>query len=112
MRLFEGTEFDRPPHCERCDRLESECICPPPEPVRIPPGKQTARLSIERRKNGKSVTVVRGLPSVGNDLLALLARLKTGCGAGGTLDGDVLEIQGEQLPRVRDLLLSWGYRVH
>ena len=22
MRLFEGTEFDRPPRCERCDELE------------------------------------------------------------------------------------------
>ena len=111
MRLFAGTEFDRPPRCERCDQLESECRCPPPEPVRIPPGKQTARISIESRKNGKRVTVVRGLSSGGNDLPALLKRLKTVCGAGGMLDGDLLEIQGEQIERVQSVLRAVGYQV-
>ena len=99
MRLFEGTEFDRPPRCERCDQLEAECRCPPPEPVRIPPEKQTARLAIESRKNGKRVTVIRGLSAVDNDL------------PGGTLTGDDIEIQGEHLDRLRSLLQGIGYRV-
>ncbi len=112
MRLFEGTSFDRPPRCERCDQLEAECQCPPPEPVRIPPEKQTAHIAIEKRKNGKRVTVIRGLPSEGNDLPGLLAKLKTQCGAGGTLSGDdEIEIQGEQLDRVRQVLQTIGYRV-
>lgn len=111
MRLFEGTEFDRPPRCERCDQLESECRCPPPEPVRIPPEKQTARLAIESRKNGKRVTVIRGLSAVDNDLPGLLTRLKNSCGAGGTLAGDDIEIQGEHLDRLRTLLQGIGYRV-
>lgn len=111
MRLFEGTEFDRPPRCERCEQLESECRCPPPEPVRIPPEKQTARIGIESRKNGKRVTVVRGLPAEGNDLPGLLKTLKNSCGAGGCLDGEVIEIQGEQIDRLRTVLQSLGYRV-
>lgn len=111
MRLFEGTEFDRLPRCERCDRLEAECQCPPPEPVRIPPEKQTARLAIESRKNGKRVTVIRGLSAAGNDLPGLLTRLKNSCGAGGTLAGDDIEIQGEHLDRLRSLLQAIGYRV-
>jgi len=77
----------------------------------IPPGKQTARLAIERRKKGKVVSVIRGLPGEGNDLHALLVDLKNACGAGGTLDGDVLEIQGEHLPRLKMLLEKRGYRV-
>ena len=38
-RLFAGTPWDRPPTCERCGKLESECACPPPavEPKRLPP---------------------------------------------------------------------------
>lgn len=111
MRLFEGTEFDRPPRCERCDQLEAECECPTPEPVRIPPEKQTARLAIESRKNGKRVTVIRGLSAAGNDLPGLLTRLKNSCGAGGTLAGDDIEIQGEHLDRLRSLLQAIGYRV-
>ncbi|MCA9053363.1 MAG: translation initiation factor [Planctomycetaceae bacterium] len=111
MRLFEGTPFDRPPRCEHCGELEEECRCPPPEPICIPPEKQTARIGLEKRKNGKRVTVIQGLPVEGNDLPALLASLKSHCGAGGTLKDGELEIQGEQLDRVRQKLLALGFKV-
>lgn len=111
MRLFEGTPFDRPPRCENCDQLEEECICPPEPPFRIPPEQQTARLSIEKRKKGKRVTVIRGLPAEGNDLLELLKQIKDRCGAGGALKDEDLEIQGEQLDRVRETLQQMGFKV-
>ena len=111
MRLFEGTQWDRPPRCEQCGELEEDCTCPPPPRVLTPPEKQTARLAVEKRKKGKVVTVVRGLPAEENDLPTLLGQLKTACGAGGTLKGDLLEIQGNHVERVRDLLASLGYRV-
>jgi len=112
MRLFEGTPFDIPPRCERCGSLEAECQCPaaPPAVKQLPPGKQTARLSVEKRQKGKWVTVVRGLPADGNDLHALLGQLKSACGAGGTVKGDVVEVQGKHLPRITDLLGSLGYK--
>ena len=109
--MFEGTPFDRPPRCERCGELEENCLCPPPPPVRIPPEKQTARLAVEKRKKGKIVTVVRGLPADGNDLPALLATLKNACGAGGAVKEETLEIQGNHLERIRGLLAEMGYRV-
>lgn len=111
MRLFEGTEFDRPPHCERCGALEEECTCPPEQTPIVAPEKQTARLSIEKRRKGKVVTVIRGLPADGNDLPALLTKLKSSCGSGGTIQDDSIEIQGKQLDRVRDALTTIGYRV-
>jgi translation initiation factor 1 len=111
MRLFEGTKFDRPPRCERCGALEADCRCSPPPPPRIPPGEQTARIAIEKRKRGKSVTVIRGLPEVGNDLPDLLTKLKNACGAGGTIKDEVIEIQGKQLERVREVLRGIGYQV-
>lgn len=111
MRLFEGTPFDRPPRCEKCDQLEEECICPPEPPFRIPPEQQTARLAIEKRKKGKRVTVVRGLPEEGNDLPELLKQLKSQCGAGGALKEEELEIQGDQLDRVRETLKVMGFQV-
>jgi translation initiation factor 1 len=111
MGLFSGTPFDRPPHCPACDRLESECTCPPEELHRIPPEKQTARLSVEKRKKGKLVTVIRGLPAEGTDHRQLLVTLKNQCGAGGTLEGEEIEIQGMQLDRVRAVLQGMGDRV-
>jgi translation initiation factor 1 len=111
MRLFEGTPFDRPPRCEKCGELEADCRCPPPAPIYKPPGEQTARLAVEKRNKGKVVTVVRGLPPADNDLSELLGRLKSVCGAGGTLRDDLLEIQGKHLDRIRDELAKIGYRV-
>lgn len=114
MRLFAGTPLDRPPRCERCGALETDCACPPmppPAAPRIPPEKQTARLAIEKRKKGKVVTVIRGLPAIGNDLPELLTKLKNACGAGGAIQDDVLEIQGEHVERAGELLKSLGYRV-
>lgn len=111
MRLFAGTPFDQPPTCDRCGALEADCSCPPAPPPRLPPAQQEARLSVEKRKKGKIVTVVHGLPAIGNDLPDLLSRLKSQCGAGGTLKDEELEIQGEHLDRVRQILAGMGYRV-
>ena len=111
MRLFEGTQFDRPPRCERCDQLESECDCPPEPTPQFPPREQTVRLSKEKRKKGKLVTLVTGLSTEGNDLPELLKELKSACGAGGALKDGTLEIQGDQLDRVRTMLQQIGYRV-
>ena len=111
MRLFAGTPFDRPPTCEQCGKLEAECTCPKKPAVFIPPEKQTARLSVEKRKKGKVVTVIRGLAAEANDLPALLSRLKSQCGAGGALDEESLEIQGDHCERIAALLTEIGYRV-
>jgi translation initiation factor 1 len=113
MGLFAGTKWDRPPHCDRCGELESVCRCPPlpaPTPVRLSPEKQTARVSVEHRKRGKTVTVVRGLAAADNDLPDLLSRLKTACGAGGSTADDALEVQGNHLERIRELLTQFGYK--
>lgn len=110
MRLFAGTPWDKPPRCERCGELEP-CACPPPPPPKLDPASQTARLALEKRAKGKMVTVVRGLPAEGNDLSELLTKIKTACGAGGTLKEGTLEIQGEHLPRVREVLSKLGFRV-
>lgn len=112
MRLFEGTEFDRPPTCERCGVLEEDCGCLPEPTPKLEPGKQTARLAVEKRKKGKTVTVVRGLAAEGNALPELLKQLKSACGAGGTLKEDELEIQGNNLDRVRDELKRIGFRTN
>ncbi len=113
MRLFEGTPFYQPPRCEKCSELEEECQCPPPPLEQIPPTKQSARLQIEKRKKGKTVTVVRGLAAgnPGHHFSDLLTALKNACGAGGTIAEDTIEIQGNHLARIETLLRDMGYRI-
>lgn len=111
MRLFEGTEFDIPPRCDRCNELEADCQCEPlPEP-KLPPHEQTAVVRSEKRKRGKFVTVVSGLSSAGSDLTKLVTILKNFCGAGGTVKDDVIEIQGDQSEKVKKKLSELGYDV-
>ncbi len=113
QRLFSGTPFDRPPTCDRCDKLLSECTCPAViEPkLLLDPATQTARLRVEKRPKGKIVTSVSGLNADGNDLEALAAKLKAKCGSGGTLKDGVIEIQGDHLPKVEDALKAIGYKI-
>lgn len=111
-RLFAGTAWDRPPTCDRCGRLESECSCPPPVPEvrRIAPEQQTARLMTERRAKGKLVTVITGLNPEATDLDELGARLKNACGAGGTVKDGRIELQGDHLQAAERTLQAIGYR--
>lgn len=111
MRLFEGTQFDRPPRCERCEELEDDCQCEPEPEPRTPPEKQRAKVFVEKRKGGRFITVVKNLLDEGSHLQELLTHLKNACGAGGTIKGEQIEIQGDQADRVRDELTKLGYRI-
>jgi translation initiation factor 1 len=123
-RLFAGTPFDIPPLCDDCCKLQSECICTAKQKAeaekrrqkeadRLPPEKQTAKLTLQKRKAGRMVTVIEGLTSRGNDLAALLAQLQTACGTGGTVKAkeDTIELQGDHVNTVRQSLLAIGYKV-
>ncbi|HWL07566.1 MAG TPA: translation initiation factor [Planctomicrobium sp.] len=111
MGMFSGTPFDRPPHCAVCEKLESECTCPPAAEPRTLPGKQSVRLSLEKRKGKRTVTTVRGLVDEGTHLTETLTFLKSTCGAGGSIQDGVIELQGDQRERVLTALAGRGYRV-
>ena len=75
------------------------------------PADGVIRLFRERGgRNGKVVTVIRGLPSR-EGLLPLAADLKRLCGAGGTVKGDTLEIQGDHRDRLATWLREKGHTV-
>ena len=76
------------------------------------PNDGVVRLFRERGgRGGKVVTVIRGLPGGGRALVALAAELRRLCGAGGTVKGGAVEIQGDQRERVAEWLQSLGYTV-
>jgi translation initiation factor 1 len=112
QRLFAGTPWDRPPTCERCGALESECTCAPAveAPKRLSPETQTARLRREKRAKGKVVTVVGGLDPACNDLPGLASQLKARCGVGGTVKDGRIELQGDHFDAADAALRSLGFK--
>ncbi len=62
-------------------------------------------------RNGKTVTVIHGLPERGPALESRLSEMKRLCGAGGTLKDGVVEIQGDHRERLAERLRALGYTV-
>ena len=83
---------------------------PPPGP-RVP-DDGVVRIFRERGgRNGKTVTVVRGLPDRGAALEARASALRRLCGAGGTVRDGAVEIQGDHRERVAERLRADGLTV-
>ncbi len=88
--------------CPACGKPVSECVCRQERKV-VPVGDGIVRISRETKgRKGKGVTVVTGLPLDEPGLQKLATDLKRRCGAGGTVKGSTIEVQGDH----RDLLLA------
>jgi translation initiation factor 1 len=110
--LFDGTPLERPVTCEVCERPLFECRCPRDADGKVLlPRQQTARIRLEKRRKGKSVTTISGLDPAASDLPAILRDLKRRCSTGGTICDGVLELQGDQQQTAADALNEMGYKV-
>lgn len=95
--------------CERCGKALAGCACPRDQGGAILlPKDQPARVRREKRR-GKFVTVISGLDPKASDLPGLLKTLRTKFGAGGTIDGAELELQGDHKDKLVELLKGMGY---
>jgi len=76
----------------------------------VAPAAAKVRVSRETSgRSGKGVSVITGLPLVGEELEALATRLKRLCGAGGAVKDGSIEIQGDHRDRLVAELLKLGY---
>jgi len=70
--------------------------------VAPPDGDGVVRIRRETKgRGGKAVTVISGVPLVGDDLKALGKQLKKKCGVGGAVKGSEIEIQGDQREKIK-----------
>lgn len=108
-RTVFSTELGRV--CPRCGWPEKKCSCAVLAQESVP-GRVVARLRIEKAgRKGKTVTVVDSLPRNQEFLKALAKELKKVCGAGGTVVENRVEIQGNRLDRIREILKLKGWTV-
>lgn len=83
-----------------------------PEARDLPPAEQTIHVVVARRKSkDKTVTVASGFKLTSESLEKVARLLKARCAAGGTVEGDAVEIQGDHVGVVANLLAGLGYHV-
>lgn len=83
-----------------------------PKAKAVPARQQLVYVERDRKgRGGKTVTVISGLQMAPAEKEKLLKKLKTSCGAGGTLKEGCLEIQGDHRDRLIELLRGIGYQV-
>jgi len=99
--------------CPGCGRPAVDCRCAGSRQGREPvPVRVVAKLRLEKAgRGGKSVTVVYDLPRNAAFLKELCQELKRGCGVGGAVRDDAVELQGDLRDRLRDLLVKKGFGV-
>jgi translation initiation factor 1 len=107
--------------CPTCGKRMDRCTCAQSRPARPTraepkvanlPRDGVVRLLRDRKgRGGKTVTLITGLSGPPAALAALVSDLKRMCGTGGTLRGDVLEIQGDHRDRLQAELERRGYTV-
>jgi len=95
--------------CPACRLPIAACIC---GQKAVPAGDGIVRVSRETKgRAGKGVTLVKGLALDAASLIALGKQLKAACGSGGTVKDGVIEIQGDHVERVMELLRRDGLSV-
>ena len=96
--------------CPLCRQPLAQCSCRS-RPAR-PAGDGFVRVSRQTKgRAGKGVTLVKGLDLDDAALIALGKLLKTACGSGGTGKEGVIEVQGDHVERVMELLKAQGHNV-
>jgi translation initiation factor 1 len=96
--------------CPVCRKPMAQCGCT--RAPAVPAGDGIVRVQRETKgRGGKAVTVVKGVPVDAVALDALGKQLRTACGAGGTVKDGVIEVQGDHLARVMELLQTQGFTV-
>ncbi len=107
MSLVYSTDTGR--MCPACRQPMAGCLCKVKAPA--PAGDGVVRVGREKQgRAGKLVTVVRGLPGDAAALAAWGKRLRTACGAGGTVKDGVVEVQGDHVDRVLALVVQAGLK--
>jgi translation initiation factor 1 len=96
--------------CPDCRRPVAQCTCR--QAKAAPSSDGIVRVLRETKgRGGKAVTVVRSVPVDAAALVKLGQDLKAACGTGGTVKDGAIEVQGDHIEKVMNLLQQRGFQV-
>jgi len=91
--------------CPRCGLPKELCVC-----EKLAKAEQRIRVFTEKRRYGKTVTIIQGIDARSIDVKALLKFLKRSLACGGTFKNNEIELQGNHLSRIKELLVKQGFK--
>lgn len=89
--------------CPKCGLPEQACVC-----EQIVKSSQKIKVTTDKKRYGKIVTVVSGFES-GIDVKKIAKALKNELACGGTSKDNIIELQGEHTKKIRQLLTKLGF---
>jgi translation initiation factor 1 len=92
--------------CPKCGLPKEICVC-----EEIAREQQNITIAVDKRRYGKTMTVVEGLNPHELDMNALVSNLKSICACGGTIKEGRIELQGDHRTKVKDALEKLGFTV-
>jgi translation initiation factor 1 len=92
--------------CPKCGLPKEICVC-----EEIAREQQNITIAVDKRRYGKTMTVVDGLNPHDLDMNSLVSNLKSICACGGTIKEGRIELQGDHRTKVKDALEKLGFTV-
>ncbi len=89
--------------CPKCGLPKQACVC-----EQIIKEAQRIRVSIDKKRYGKVVTLVTGFES-GIDIKAIAKALKNRLACGGTYRENMIELQGDHRKKIKAILVDLGF---
>jgi translation initiation factor 1 len=93
-----------PEVCPKCGLPKELCVC-----ETIAKEGQKIKIRAEKRKFGKQITVIEGLNDKEINLKDLAKKLKSKFACGGTVKGNIIELQGDQTHKAKQVLIQLGF---
>ncbi len=89
--------------CPKCGLPTPACVC-----EQIMKSSQRIRITTDRKRYGKIVTVIKGFDS-SIDVKKVAKDMKNVLACGGTAKDNIIELQGDHTKRVKDILVKLGF---
>lgn len=89
--------------CPKCGLPKQACVC-----EQIVKSSQKIRVTTDKKRYGKIVTVVTGFDSA-VDVKKIARALKNELACGGTYKNDIIELQGDHSKKIKSLLINLGF---
>ena len=89
--------------CPKCGLPKQACVCD-----QIVKESQRIRISTDKKRYGKIVTLVTGFES-GIDIKQITKALKNRLACGGTYRENTIELQGDHRKKIKEILVKLGF---
>jgi translation initiation factor 1 len=90
--------------CPVCGLPKDLCVC-----EEVAKEQQFIVIKTGKRRYGKEVTIIEGIDKGEINLEELAKYLKSKLACGGTIKNGVIELQGNHVNRVKELLIKKGF---